>query len=201
MDSYYMSICPGCKKLFKTKNNGKAIKCPKCQDTLLISMGFTEEEWKTKSKTDKDALIDKILNKAIIQETSQPQKVNEKKANINANDYSDFWGVSSTESNELNTKKCTHHSSFFEGFEPQNDFGAVPTPATQQISHNSNTSDDSNISLQSNNMGQKHSGLSIGAFITSFFACLSIFGIILGIFDLAKGDPKKSIVFQLQLSL
>ena len=89
MDSYYMSICPGCKKLFKTKNNGKAIKCPKCQDTLLISIGFTEEEWKTKSKTDKDVLIDKILNKSEIHETSQMQKADDKEANISDNDYSD----------------------------------------------------------------------------------------------------------------
>ncbi len=61
--SFFMYVCPECKKIFKINGSGKKGKCPKCRDSKLVDTTISEEVWKTYTIIDKNNAIGRILGK------------------------------------------------------------------------------------------------------------------------------------------
>ena len=178
---YYMYVCPECKKVYKVKGVAKLAKCPKCDNSRLIDMGILEDEWKSTSAADRQAIIDK--------KTQQVKNINdsisEKENSIDSVD-SNLGYFNSALPNDLSDNDPKLKSTSFFDIAESNNTDSTMTktylpPVNNTVNSKSNTS--------SNNR-MKPSGLSIGAFILSFFGCLGIVGIILGIVDLKKGDSQ-----------
>lgn len=58
----YMYICPECSKVFKVKGTGKKARCTKCNDSYLVDMQISDEEWDAMSEPNKKRIKNQVLS-------------------------------------------------------------------------------------------------------------------------------------------
>lgn len=222
-----MYVCPKCRKLFKINGTGKKAKCPKCQDTILADLGIEEENWKTTGQQDKDNAISAALNTPK-QETpikvapvktepvkTAPAKTDDKEPVKKAPVMTPVPPKKEPDTSSLfdfgeeeDDKASQSWSSFFDTApetpkKPAAETSVIQTAPAQVAPTQTSPVQTAPIQSVPEQTKQKHSTLSIVAFIISFFGCMSFVGIILAIVDLVKGknDDNKHTLSKISLGI
>ena len=187
--AYIMYVCPECRKVYKIEGHNKKARCTKCTDSYVKDMNETEEDWRTYNVSQKNEIIDGILEEPEIIEVEEVVEV--PRSDDAYNSFFDFGDAKVTADKQpddtLNLPVAK--SSFFQDSYTtyDNDTTKVSTPHSRYISED--------VSYTNVKEKKKDSKLSIIAAVLSIFGCTSIIGLIIAIIDLTtnKDDGKRHI--------